>query len=95
MIFHKGLLSLQKRHPHQFGEGFDVVNKYSAQQSLRRGLTAQVRNVKVPKDVIVLNNQWRSEESLGHRFAGRGEMLELYTDVLAALDTLLQYSTPL
>ncbi|KAL7563498.1 hypothetical protein ACA910_008798 [Epithemia clementina (nom. ined.)] len=56
MIFHKCLLSLQERQPHLFGKGFDVVNKYSVHCSLRRGSTAQARNAKVPKDVILVNN---------------------------------------
>ncbi|KAL7578517.1 hypothetical protein ACA910_011578 [Epithemia clementina (nom. ined.)] len=95
MLLHKYLLALQETKPDLLPENVDVVNKFSFRQSLRRGSTSQARNAKVPKEAINLNNRWRHEESAGNRFAGHGKMIELYTNVLAALETLLQYSEPL
>ncbi|KAL7565763.1 hypothetical protein ACA910_010202 [Epithemia clementina (nom. ined.)] len=95
MILHKYLLALQAIHPDVIPELLDVANKFSVRRSLRRGSTLQAWNAKVPKEVITLNNRWQSEEMAGNRFAGRSEMLKLYTDALAALETILQYSEPL
>ncbi len=61
--------------------------------SLRRGATAQARNVGVPKDTVVLNNRWRSEESSRTGPAPSGEMMEYYTDVVVAVGALLKFST--
>jgi hypothetical protein len=71
------------------------MNVYSIRRSLQRGSTTQARNVKVPRDVINLNNRWRVEDASAFRSAAPGEMMENYTDVLAAVETLLQYSEPL
>ncbi|KAL7575068.1 hypothetical protein ACA910_000439 [Epithemia clementina (nom. ined.)] len=95
MLFHKYLLYLQEQRSGLIPESTNVINAYSVPRFLRSGSTSQARNMKVPKEVINLNDRWRSEESSGNRFAGRSDMLELYTDVLAAIETLLQYSEPL
>jgi hypothetical protein len=68
---------------------------YSLKRSVRRGSTAQARNVGVPKDIIVLNNRWRSVERSRNKQAVPGEMIEYYTDVVIAVEALLKYSTPL
>ncbi|KAL7564978.1 hypothetical protein ACA910_011946 [Epithemia clementina (nom. ined.)] len=93
--FHKYLLYVQNNTPSSFQSDYDVVNKFRIRRLLRRGSTSQAQNNKVPKDVINLNNRGRIEDTAGSRFAGRSEMLELYTNVLAALETLLQYSESL
>ncbi|KAL7556536.1 hypothetical protein ACA910_017628 [Epithemia clementina (nom. ined.)] len=93
--FPKYLLCLQNNTPTLFQIDFDLVNKFSFHRSLQRGSTSQARNAKVPKEVINLNNRWRVQDAAGARFAGQSEMLELYTNVLAALETLLQYSESL
>ncbi|KAL7569763.1 hypothetical protein ACA910_005706 [Epithemia clementina (nom. ined.)] len=92
---HKYLLLLQTEQPQLIPENTNVINKYSARRSLRRGSTTQARNKGVPCDIIKLNNRWRSEENAGHRLAQGSGMLEVYTNVLAALKTLLQYSAAL
>jgi hypothetical protein len=94
-LFHKYLLMLQCKRPDLIPENIDVLNVYSIRRSPRRGSTTQARNVKVPRDVININNRWRAENSSGFRSAAPGEMMENYTDVLAAVETLLQYSEPL
>ena len=47
----------------------DLTQRFSFRRSLRRGSTTQARNKKVPKDVVVLNNRWRSQEHARGRFA--------------------------
>jgi hypothetical protein len=94
-LFHKYLLAVQSRRSDLIPESVDVMNVYSIRRSLRRGSTTQARNVKVPRDVINLNNRWRAEDASAFRSAAPGEMMENYTDVLAAVETLLQYSEPL
>jgi hypothetical protein len=73
----------------------DIVAVYSLRRSLRRGSTAQARNTGIPKDIIVLNNRWRSEERSRNRVAQAGDMVELYTDAVVAIEALLKYSEPL
>ncbi|KAL7580180.1 hypothetical protein ACA910_012931 [Epithemia clementina (nom. ined.)] len=94
-LFHRYLLMLQEEAPSLVGEDTDVVNWYSVRHSLWRGSTTQARNKKVPRNIINLNNHWRTEEAAGARATVGGEMLKVYTDVLAAIETLLQYSEPL
>ncbi|KAL7569770.1 hypothetical protein ACA910_005713 [Epithemia clementina (nom. ined.)] len=47
-LFHKYLLDLQTRKSHLFLNVIDILNGYSVQRSLRRGLTTQAWNKKVP-----------------------------------------------
>ncbi|KAL7559003.1 hypothetical protein ACA910_010881 [Epithemia clementina (nom. ined.)] len=82
-------------HPALIPEQVDVINKYSVRRLLQRGSTSQARNKNVPKEVIELNNRWRTEESAGNQAARGSGMLEVYTDVMADLETLLQYSAAL
>jgi hypothetical protein len=68
------------------------------QRSIRRGSTAQTRNERVPKDVINGNNRWRAEVAAkeGRAAAFGGNMMERsYTDVRAAVESLLRYSEAL
>ncbi|KAL7556346.1 hypothetical protein ACA910_006150 [Epithemia clementina (nom. ined.)] len=71
VMLHKHLLSLQEQEPDLLPENIDVVNAYSIRQLLRRGSTLQARNVEVSREVINLNNRWRSEKAAGNRFGGR------------------------
>jgi hypothetical protein len=95
VLFHKYLLVVQADRSDLIPETVDVLNDYSIRRSLRRGSTTQARNQKVPRDVINLNNRWRAEDLAGARAAATGDMLENYTDVVAAVESLLQYSEPL
>ncbi|KAL7575878.1 hypothetical protein ACA910_003192 [Epithemia clementina (nom. ined.)] len=94
-MFHKYLLELQVMNPHVLPMTMDIVNNYSVRRLLQRGSTTQARNKKVPKDIVNLNNQWRSEDTAGCQEQHGLAMIDVYTDVLAALDTLLQYSEAL
>ena len=91
---HEVLIECQKQHPELLGNDLESLATYSFRRSLRRGSTTQARNQKVPKDVVVLNNRWRSQEQARSRVA-QSDMIDLYTDVVAALSTLLQYSEAL
>ena len=91
---HELLIGCQKQHPELLGNDIDSLSTYSFRRSLRSGSTTQARNQKVPKDVVVLNNRWRSQEQARSREA-QSDMIDLYTDVVAALATLLQYSEAL
>jgi hypothetical protein len=95
IYFHKYLLLLQGQRPDLLPESVDIINDFSIRRSLRRGSTSQARNKKIPRDVINLNNRWRTEDKAGHRHTSNGEMMENYTDAVAALETILQYSEPL
>ena len=91
---HELLIGCQKQHPELLGNDIDSLSTYSFRRSLRRGSTTQARNQKIPKDVVVLNNRWRSQEQARSREV-QSDMIDLYTDVVAALATLLQYSEAL
>jgi hypothetical protein len=95
VLFHRYLQMVQQKYPKLIQAEVDVPVIYSLRRSLRRGSTAQARNQKVPKDIILLNNRWRSEEASRNRQAVPGEMIEYYTDVVIAIEALLLYSGPL
>jgi hypothetical protein len=95
VLFHRYLTMVQLKFPALIGPEVDVATVYSLRRSLRRGSTAQARNRNVPKDIILLNNRWRSEEASRNRQALPGEMIEYYTDVVVAVEALLKYSEPL
>jgi hypothetical protein len=95
VLLHKYLLIVQEERPDLIEAKTNVVKMYSFRRSLRRGSTAQARNVGVPKDIILLNNRWRSVEKSRNKQALPGEMIEYYTDVVVAIEALLKYSTPL
>jgi hypothetical protein len=94
-LLHKYLIIVQETRPDLIEAKVNISKAYSLQRSLRRGSTAQARNVGVPKDIILLNNRWRSVERSRNKQAMPGEMIEYYTDVVVAIEALLKYSTPL
>ena len=94
VMWHKTLHALQIVQSSLVPDANETGSSFSFRRSLRRGSTTQARNQKVPKDVITINNRWRSQDRAGNRFA-QTDMLEVYTDVIAALKTLLQYSEAL
>jgi hypothetical protein len=95
VLFHRYLFMVQENFPALIPATIEVALVYSFRRSLRRGSTAQARNKGVPRDTIMLNNRWRSEEA-SRSFSGvPGEIVEYYTDVVVALEALLRYSGPL
>jgi hypothetical protein len=95
VIFHKYMIIVQAERPDLIEPKVNIARDYSLGRSLRRGSTAQARNVGVPKDIIILNNRWRSSENSRNKQAMPGDMIEYYTDVVAAIEALLRYSSPL
>ena len=83
---HSAMTDLQDQRPDLLGENTEDITKFSVRRSIRRGSTTQARNKKIPKNVVDLNNRWRTQESAGARFA-HANMIDLYTDVVAALET--------
>jgi hypothetical protein len=95
VTFHKYLSMVQDSFPHLIPSTVDVSETYSLTRSLRRGSTAQARNQGVPRDIIMLNNRWRSDEASRSHSSAPQEIMELYTDVVVAIEALLRYSGPL
>jgi hypothetical protein len=95
VLFHRYMLMVQENFPSLIPASINVPFVYSVKRSLRRGLTAQARNQNVPRDVILLNNRWRSDEASRGYSGVPGDIVELYTDVVVAVEALLRYSSPL
>ena len=94
VLLHRFLLLVQERRVDLIPATVDVTRDYSMRRSPRRGSTSQARNRKVPEDIINLINRWRKEERARHRDATH-VMMEHYTDVIVAVEALLQYSEAL
>jgi len=94
VLFHRYLLVVQDTMPEIIRPTVNVVRDFSVRRSLRRGATSQARNMNIPKDVIDLNNRWRKVERAGLR-APTYDMFEHYTDVVAAIDAVLRFSSSL
>ena len=88
--FRNSLEKIQSRWPNILGTKASP-EEYSFRRSLRRGSTTQARLMKVRKEVIDLNNRWRSAESSGARAASMG-MQEHYSDVVQLWPLLIEYS---
>jgi hypothetical protein len=95
--FHDYLERVQERWPGIILARVNVREVYSFQRSIRRGSTSQARNQDIPKDVIEGNNRWRAQEAAkgGRTATFGGNMMERYTDVKAAIVSLLRYSEAL
>jgi hypothetical protein len=90
-MFHDYLRRVQVRWRDVMPAGEDPCKLSSIYWSLRRGLVARAQNVKIPQAIIESNARWRKVEW------GRGKqlaagMMEHYSDVVAMVETLLQYS---
>jgi hypothetical protein len=90
-MFHDYLRRVQVRWRDVMPAGEDPCKLSSIYRSLRRGSVARARNVKIPQAIIKSNARWRKVER------GRGKqlsvgMMEHYSDVVAMVEMLLQYS---
>jgi hypothetical protein len=90
-MFHDYLRRVQVRWRDVMPAGEDPCKLSSIYRSLRRGSVARARNIKIPQAIIESNARWRKVER------GRGKqlavgMMEHYSDVVAMVETLLQYS---
>ena len=90
-LLHKYLGAVQASSPEVLDPQVDVEQEYSFRRSLRRGSTTHARNRGVPADVVDFNNRWRKIERAGNRDPSLS-MLDTYTDALASLDLVIQYS---
>ena len=95
ILFHRYMLMVQENFSSLIPASINVPFVYSVKRSLRRGSTAQARNQNVPRDIILLNNRWRSDEASRGYSGVPGDIVELYTDVVVAVEALLRYSSPL
>jgi hypothetical protein len=93
-LFHDTLRKVQELYPELISSEIDVAQEYSLQRSLRRGSTTHAGNQRVPPDVVNMNNRWRSQERAGG-CRPTYRMIEHYTDIKAALPSLLRYSEAL
>jgi hypothetical protein len=72
----------------------NVREDFSINRSFRRGSTAHARNMKVPVDVVEVQNRWRKfERAKGKR--ARLSMIENYSDIEQLVPTLIRYSSML
>ena len=94
VLLHHFLMIVQMWHPDLIPASTDVAKSYSACWSLHHDSTSQARSKKVLEDIINLNNRWRKEERAGLHKATL-TMMEHYTDVVVAVEALLQYSVAL
>ena len=92
--FHNVLKEVQRRHPSIIPEPVKVEEDYSVSRSLRRGATAEARNVGICGDVINMNNKWRSILQANGMNPGMS-MIERYTDAKVAAPTLIRFSKEL
>ena len=75
-------------------DDLDVNEKYNLYRSFRRGATTRAREMKVPPDVIEMNNRWRKVQNKQGSLP-RLPMTELYTEITQVLDTKLSFSQAL
>ena len=89
-LFLEGLQDIKTKPRGNSLTAIESVEAFSLRRSLRRGSTAQARNMKVPQDVIYLHNRWRKPGA-----QQGGSIMETYTDTSAAIEALLLYSEAL
>ena len=85
--FHKVLKEVQRRHPSIISESVNMEEDFSVSRSLRRGMTAEARNVGISGDVINMNNKWRSILQANRMNPGMS-MIKRYTDAKVSAPTL-------
>jgi len=95
VMFHRYLLMVQETMPEIIQPTVNVSQDFSVRRSLQRGATSQARNKKVPKDVVDLNNRWRKVVERAGLRVPTYDMFEHYTDVVAAIDAVLRFSSSL
>jgi hypothetical protein len=89
--FHDYLQRVQVRSKDIIPAGEDPCKLSSIYQSLQRGWMARAPNIKIPQAIIELNARWRKVKQ-GHRKQLAVGMMKHYSDVVAMVETLLQYS---
>jgi hypothetical protein len=96
--FHEYLERVQDRWLGIISAKVNVREAYSFQRSILRGSTSPAQSREIPKDVVIDgNNRYRSQEAAkcGRAATFGGKMMERYTDLKAAIESLLRYSEAL
>jgi hypothetical protein len=96
LMLHEALERLQQKRPNLIPASVNIKD-FSFDRSFRRGATAEAQNQKIPEEVINANNWWRaSEGAKGGKVAkGGNNMMQYYTEVRAAIVSLLRFSESL
>jgi hypothetical protein len=94
-MLHEALERLQQKWPNLIPASVNIKD-FSFDRSFRRGATAEAQNQHIPEEVINANNRWRaSEGAKGGKVAKGGNMMQYYTEVRAAIVSLLRFSESL
>ena len=88
---HEILEGIQERCPDLIPSELDVRDGYGIFQSFRRGATTEVRNGRLPKELIDLNNGWRMVEASRGKHT-TSDMLAYYTELSLAVASLVHFS---
>jgi len=88
---HQALRKVQSERSDLIGQAVDIEDSYNIRRSFRRGTTTRAREVKVPKDIVELNNRWKKVERKS-RGMPRLSMQDLYTEMRQALASLTTFS---
>ena len=91
---HRNLSNLQASRPDLISHDIVITEAYNVYRSFRRGSTTRAREVKVPKDIIELNNRWSKVERKSGGMP-KMSMADLYTEIRQALATKLRFSKSL
>lgn len=93
-LFHSILARVQAKSPKVLSKDVNIEEEFSVSRSLKRGATAQARNMNVPADVIEANNRWRKKER-SRGSTPHMSLLERYTDARASVPLLIKFSEAL
>ena len=94
VLFLDILKDVQGKFPSIIADTVDIAGEYSVSRSLRRGVTAEAQNVRIPKEVIESNNRWRKHCRSKGLTPGMS-MMERYTDAKASVPALIRFSESL
>jgi hypothetical protein len=85
---------VQVLRPDLIHKQIDVEEKFNTYRSFRRGATTRAKVLKVPEEVIELNNRWNKLQNSGGGLS-KLPMSQLYTEITQALPAKLRFSKSL
>ena len=85
---------VQVLRPDLIPKQIDVEEKFNTYRSFRRGATTRAKVLKVPEDIIELNNRWNKLQNSGGGLS-KLPMSQLYTEITQALPAKLRFSKSL
>ncbi len=92
--FHNQLMKLQFEDPSCIAEDVDIAERFSIHRSFRRGATTRALTMKVPNDIVTMNNRWRKSQQRAGSVPNL-PMSVLYTEIQQALTARLRFSRSL